>query len=999
VLTGEAAVTIGAVGQGMVAGDLVNTASRLQSAAPPGTVLVGAATQRAASRAIAFEEAGEQLLKGKAAPVAAWRAVRTLTDRDGRSGGIPEPPFVGRDDELRLLTDLFHATVRERRARLVSVFGPAGIGKSRLAQEFLRYVDGLPEPVRWHDGRSPNYGEGVSFWAVGEMVRSRCGLVEGDDEPTTRARVAATLEGLIDDPEERHWLEPALLALLGVEREVGSEQLFAAWRTFFERLAEQAPVVLVFEDLQFADSGVIAFVDHLLEWIRGVPLFVLTLARPELLEAHPDWATARRSFNSLFLDPLPPEAMRELLEGLVPGLPDPAAAAIVGRADGVPLYAVETVRMLLADGRLELVDGAYRPVDDLAGLAVPDTLTALITSRLDALDPQDRALVSDAAVLGQSFTLGALAAVSGIDEADLDRRLQALVRRELVRVDADPRSPERGQYQFVQGLIRETAYNTLARRDRVRRHLAAARHLESLGSDELAGALAGHYLAARANAPAGPEADALATQARVTLRAAADRASTLGAHRQALAFLEQAIAVTGDEASRAELAELAGSEADTLGDRTRTRELFEEAIGLFRARGDRQAACRASTELVRAQLPRDPEAGRQLLEASLAEFSDLAKTPDGIALRAQAARARYLQHRYAEAVEVADAVLPAAEAADLVPVIADVLVTRGSSLIGLQRPREGVGAIEAGRQLAEEHDLPLTIFRALMNALDVVSEEDPPAGLARALAGIELARRLGQLEDVFVFTEMSAYQAIGLGAWDAALERLDAALAIIDERDQVHMTGWVAAFEVLRGEPPGPRLELVESLLKDVEDPRTLIHDPGLRMTVALATGDRGEAGTAMSWIEANQPDQIDRFYLGIVARLATWEGDASAAAAAVERMREDPHRGRSLASLRAGYEAGLDALAGRTGDAVAGYRASIRGLVDLGLHWEAALMGLDMTVLLDPADPAVQVAAAAARETFTDLQARPFLERLDAALARRPVMPERRADATTVRP
>ena len=161
-------------------------------------------------------------------------------------------------------------------------------------------------------------------------------------------------------------------------------------------------------------------------------------------------------------------------------------------------------------------------------------------------------------MLGQSFAPDALAAVSGVSGADLDRRLGALVRRELLRFDADPRSPERGQYQFVQGLIREIAYNTLAKRDRVRRHLAAARHLEALGSDELAGALAGHYLAAHANAPAGPEADALATQARLTLRAAADRAAALAAHGQALAFLEQALAVTADVDSRGELLEQAG---------------------------------------------------------------------------------------------------------------------------------------------------------------------------------------------------------------------------------------------------------------------------------------------------------------------------------------------------------------------------------------------------------------------------------------------------------
>ncbi|MGO9180121.1 MAG: adenylate/guanylate cyclase domain-containing protein [Candidatus Limnocylindrales bacterium] len=209
VLTGEAAVTIGATNQGMVAGDLVNTASRLQSVAPPGAVLVGEATQRATSRAIAFEEVGEQALKGRVAPVPAWRALRVVAQVGGRnrSEGL-EAPFVGRDDELRQLKDLFHATSRDRRARLVSVIGPAGIGKSRLAWELHKYLDGLVETIWAHDGRSPSYGEGISFWALGEMVRVRCGLLEGDDELTTRAKVAEALATHVPDEFERRWIEP-----------------------------------------------------------------------------------------------------------------------------------------------------------------------------------------------------------------------------------------------------------------------------------------------------------------------------------------------------------------------------------------------------------------------------------------------------------------------------------------------------------------------------------------------------------------------------------------------------------------------------------------------------------------------------------------------------------------------------------------------------------------------------------------------------------------------
>ena len=419
ILTGEAAVNLGATDQGMVAGDMVNTASRLQSAAPPSTVLVGEATTRAAGSAIVFEPAADQVLKGKTSPVPAWRAVRVVAQRGGvgRTETL-EAPFVGRDEELRQLKDLYHATTREGRPRLVSVIGPAGIGKSRLAWEFLKYIDGLVETVWWHDGRSPAYGEGITFWALGEMIRGRAHLQETDDEATTRAAIAAMLEEHVPDEAERTWIGPALLSLLGLESDAGSQQLFGAWRTFFERLAASGPVVMVFEDFHHADTGLLDFVDNLMEWTRTAPILIVTLSRPELLERRPDWGAGKRSFTSIHLEPISTEAMRELLAGLVPGLPAHARDVIVARADGVPLYAVETVRMLLAQGRLLLEDGVYRPSGDLSALAVPETLTALISARLDELDAADRSLVADAAVIGQSFTPAAVAAVSGEDVVD-----------------------------------------------------------------------------------------------------------------------------------------------------------------------------------------------------------------------------------------------------------------------------------------------------------------------------------------------------------------------------------------------------------------------------------------------------------------------------------------------------------------------------------------------------------------------------------------------------
>ena len=518
VQTGEAAVTLGAVGQGMVAGDLVNTASRLQSVAPPGGVLVGEATYQATANAIAYVPAGEQLLKGKVTPVPAWHAQRIVAQVGGvgRSEGL-EPPFVGRDEQLRLLKDTLHATGREGRLRFVSVTGQAGTGKSRLAWEFLKYIDGLVERVHWHQGRSPAYGEGITFWALGEMVRKRAGLAESDDPATTRAKIAVALDEYVTDEAERRWIEPKLLGLLGLEevRTLEREELFAAWRTFFERVSSKATTVLVFEDIHWADQGLLDFIDHIAEWSVGHPILLLTLARPDFLQRHRDWGAGRRNFVALSLDPLPDGAMDDLLSGLVPGLPDSARQAILARAEGVPLYAVETVRKLLLDGRIELREGAYVPLGDLTHLDMPETLQALIAARLDALGAEQRALLQDAAILGQTFTVASLAAVEGSQPEQLEPQLRELVRQDVLVQNRDPRSPERGQYGFVQALIREVAYGMLARRDRRSRHLAAARYFESLGDDELAGVLATHYLDAYRASDEGPEAEAVAAQARI----------------------------------------------------------------------------------------------------------------------------------------------------------------------------------------------------------------------------------------------------------------------------------------------------------------------------------------------------------------------------------------------------------------------------------------------------------------------------------------------------
>ncbi|MGH2971765.1 MAG: AAA family ATPase, partial [Gaiellaceae bacterium] len=462
VLTGEAAVTLGAEGQGLVAGDLVNTASRVQSAAEPGTVLVGESTRRASEAAVVYEEAGSFELKGKSEQVPLWRALRVAAGVGGRrrSEGL-EPPFVGRDRELRLVKELYHSSAEHGRSHLVSVLGIAGIGKSRLAWELFKYLDGLTELAYWHRGRCLSYGDGVTYWALAEMARERFRIAEGEDATSAREKLSTALTEFVLDDEERQWIEPRLAHLLGLEddRQVREkEDLFGAWRLFFERLSESAPVVLVFEDVQWADAALLEFVEYLLEWSRNHKIFVVALARPDVHDRHPSWPASRNT-TTLALEPLSGEAIAQLLEGLVPGLPDDARDRILARAEGVPLYAVETVRMLLDKGLLRREGDVYVPVGELGELAVPETLQALAAARLDGLGADERRALQDAAVLGKTFTKAALAEVSGRGEGELEPLLAFLVKREILGVQNDPRSPELGQYGFLQDLLRQVAYD------------------------------------------------------------------------------------------------------------------------------------------------------------------------------------------------------------------------------------------------------------------------------------------------------------------------------------------------------------------------------------------------------------------------------------------------------------------------------------------------------------------------------------------------------------
>ncbi len=893
VLTGEAAVTLKATNQGMVAGDLVNTAARLQSVAQPGTVLVGEATQRASSAAIAFEEAGEQVLKGKQAPVAAWRALRVVGQRGGQGrSDLPEPPFVGREEELRLLKDVIATTGRDGKARLISITGPAGIGKSRLAWELEKYIDGISATIYWHRGRSPSYGEGITFWALGEMVRRRLHLVEDDDEATSRERIDSTITEFIPDEEDRRWVKPALLTLLGLAPAPagGRDVLFAAWRIFFERVADRGTTVLLFEDLQWADTGLLDFIEYLLEWSRTSPILVVALARPELFERRPDWGAEARNLTRLALEPLTDESMRELLDGFVPGLPGHAVAAILARADGMPLYAVETVRALVADGRLVREGAIYRPAGALGELAIPETLRSLIASRLDALDPADRSLVADAAVLGQSFTPAGLGAISGQDAAEIEPRLRALVRREIFELEADPRSPERGQYGFVQSLIREVAYGTLAKRERRARHLAAARYFEALGEDELAGALASHYLAAHEASAEGAEADAVAIQARIALSAAADRAVALGGHEQAVAFLRSAAAITDDPVDRAALLRRAAWSANARSHHDEARTLGEEALATSEGADDREGTGRAQSLLgeilMDAGLIRE---SRAVLDAAAAALPESGMDEVRAEVYSNLSRVLMRLTESGAAVAAADVALPIAERLHLDRVLAETLNNKGSALGQIARRREANALLRAAVDIAQAGGHVTAEIRALANMAAAI--EDPLESSPVNRQAFDLAMRVGNVNLARWSRESFRFSSFLLAErWD---EPLAESWADVDAsfgggsslNDEARWIGTSVTMRMHRGLPVDDLLARLDVIAGAVSDPSVPAEVLAHQASLALVAGDYPRAAR-LNLEAAGLGAQITFIYLSFAVRALLLAGDLEGARLAEARPR-----------------------------------------------------------------------------------------------------------------
>jgi len=989
VVTGMAATTE-TPEEGFVVGDRVNTAARIQSVAPPGCCYVDESTKRATDAAIVYADAGSHQLKGKAEPVHLHRALRVVAGVGGalKSEGL-EAPFVGRDRELRLVKDLFHASAEEKRAHLVSVTGIAGIGKSRLAWEFYKYMDGLSSVFRWHRGRCLAYGDGVAYWALAEMVRGRAGILEGEDAVSAVAKLRASVDEHLSDPDERRWVEPRLAHLLGIEERSArdKEDLFAAWRLFFERMSEVHPVVMSFEDMQWADTSLLDFIEYLLDWSRSHAIFVLTLSRPEIVERRSNWGAGRRNFTSIYLEPLSQAAMRELVTGLVPGLPDEVRDRILDHSEGVPLYAVETVRMLIDRGLLVREGASYRPAGPLGALEVPETLQALIAARLDGLSPGERALLQEAAVVGKTFSKESLSALCGIAPDAVGELLASLVRKEVISLQADPRSPDRGQYAFLQDLVRVVAYETLPKRDRKDKHLAVAAYLlETWGTDEdeFVEVVASHYLEAYRLAPQAPDAEVVRAKAREMIMRAGERAAALAAADGAQHYFEQALELTDDTPEKASLQERAGQMALLVGKTEHARAHFEDAISTLESMGETHASARVSARLGEIDyLEERLEQGIERMERAFSLLADEDPDADLAALAAQLGRLHLFSGAHDLALLRIEFALVLAEKFHLHEQFSQALNTKAVLLEFQGRYEEATVLLEHALQVALDNDLSAAALRAYNNLAAFFDGADR-YGDAQALMseGLELARRVGERTWEMGLLTMAIGPMASAGEWDEALKR------VAEARRAADFAGtWLSrllpavSIFVAQGRPDLAR-ELLEACasLEDSEEIQSRT-SYSLAKAVLLRAEGQYEEALAAAAVAVHARDELSvgsaGVKLGLVEEIEAAavldRAKAEALVVALEQLRP----GETTPFLRAQaarFRANLDPPADDQD-----YVAAVTMFRELSMPFWLAVTLLEQGEWLAARGRAGDAALVLteARQIFERLQARPWLDRL----------------------
>ena len=777
--TGEALVALEArpeAGEGMVSGDVINTAARLQAAAPPGGILVGEHTHRATERAVDYAESPPIEAKGKAAPVIAWRALRRRASFGVEQGAVVRAPLVGRDREVALLSDALARVRSDERPQLITLVGVPGIGKSRLVHELWEIVDADPDLITWRRGRSLPYGEGVAYWALGEIVKAQAGILESDGADVAAEKLARAVSDLLPEHSEAAWVERQLRPLVGLPSADGGQpsrdEAFAARSRLLEALAEQRPAVLIFEDLHWADDDLLDFVDELTERLGTVPLLLVCTARPELLTRRPGWGGGKPNALTLSLAPLSDDDTARLLQALLDRsvLPAETQAALIQRAEGVPLFAEEYARMLESDD---------------SGSELPENLQAIVVARIDGLPSADKEVLQDAAVLGKVFWTDALATLTGADPSTLEDCLRRLERQEFVRRERRSAVEGARQYVFLHALVRDAAYGQIPRAGRSVKHRRAAEWIAALPADraeDRAEMLAHHLESAISyGEAAGALVDDLRPFAVAALRDAGERAWGLSLVTRAIQLYERALAMTQGAAPDPELL-LLHAEATSwgMGIESDPAPLLRRAIDALLASGRRELAAIAMVTLER-RLWRVGEADPLLLDRALELVADVGPTPErGRVLALVAGRRAITSNASAETLQLA------AEAVEIARAHGDrAAETEALNNLALGHSNGGdIGAaLEVGRR-ALELALECGSSDVVRCYNNLATYEFHAGELDTAVRhhheGLELARRVGHkalaqhLEaeivlDAFMAGDWHELEA-GFGLWRARAE-------------------------------------------------------------------------------------------------------------------------------------------------------------------------------------------------------------------------------------
>jgi class 3 adenylate cyclase/tetratricopeptide (TPR) repeat protein len=905
--TGEAVVVLGArpeLGEGLVTGDVVNTASRLQGVAPTGGVLAGPGTYAATRDVFGYQPLDPVVLKGKAEPVPVFRAVAPRA-RQGievtRSLGTP---LVGRQIDLGIVTGAFHKAVQESAVQLVVVAGEPGVGKSRLVAELLSFVDAWPGLVRWRQGRCLPYGEGITFWALGEIVKAGAGILETDPPEAAAAKIDAIIP---DDAPDAPWLRARLRPLAGLAApQAGREENFAAWQAFIELLAEDNPTVLVFEDLHWADPAMLDFLEHLADHAEGVPLLLVCTARPELFEKAPTWAASARDLARVNLRPLGPAETSRLISQLLGAvvLPAEVQEAILDRAGGNPLYVEQFVR-LLQDQQLLIRAGATWRLEPDAEIPLPPGVHGLIAARLDTLTAERKRLLQDAAVVGKVFWSGAIAAMGGQDEAEVRAALHELARMELLRPARHSSMAGQAEYSFGHALIREVCYGQIPRADRAQRHQRAAAWIEAIAgqrADDQAEILAAHYTTALGLAQAAhdPGAGELADRAARYLMLAGDRAMGIDVAAAERHYARALELTSGNHPQRAELL---ARHAEALQQRGRLPEAaraYEQVIELFRARGQipSLAAAMGAYEIILERLG-DPRHWTLSAEA-LALVEPLGPSPTLVHALAKKARTSMVWGDNRDAIEHADRALTLAARLGL-PEPARALGIRGHARTLLGDP---AGLEDQRRALNIANDLGMgrevaILYNNLAESSWLV--QGPRQRLELARAGSAFAKRRGIEEVTHGLNAIVVRALVDLGSLAEAIS--------------------------LAGELT-PRFEEAEDVLALVE----------VRSALLLALNVRGEYAAAAAlghWIAerahelANPADLADAYPLAATLRVA--QGDVSGAITLLTELSQ-AYQAREYAPYAANLgEAVRAALAAGAPELAAGLAEGVQTTVPLG--------------------------------------------------------------------